>query len=360
MIRLLTLSLFASVCLGELIPVSKYIGQHKYRCDDYGVPLTGALVQDKIYTFGGCYPIPYIVDPNVENMYFIGSNDHNNVSETIQIYDIKKDEWTHETEVKLPYPWRSASTQTYQQDIYFYNVRSSQNYGRSSKMWKYDTVSKEFSALEDFPFNWHGSLQACTNNGRMYFVGSNDGEQRNIIQIYNIENGAWEKPLFPNLRFSTKQLLCSEDAIHFLGIVVADEDVDYSFDSRHKELAVIRSDYITGDTVLSGFSVDIPRRYGSVIKTNNDKFYCFNVNDEESNIFIVDAVALENRTLEALPHALAAPLFVPYQDDLIYLFGGGKRRQYFGNRQKPKGTLKTYSHKLVLESAAKFVHQKNE
>ncbi|KAI9246169.1 hypothetical protein EDC94DRAFT_627631 [Helicostylum pulchrum] len=357
MIRLLTLSLLVSVCLGELIPVSNYIGQHKHKCDRE-LAITGALVQDKIYTFGGCYPIPYIVDPSVENIFNLDDN-HNNASETIQIYDIQKDEWTQETEVKLPFPWRSASTQTYQQDIYFYDVRSSQNYQDTGKMWKYDTVLKEFSALDELPFNWHGSLKTCANNGRMYFVGNRDAHQRNMIQIYNIENGVWEKPLFPNLRFTIKQMLCGKDAIQFLGTIFTDEDDGMSMDFQHKYSELIRTDYITGDTILSGLRAKLPIVYNAIVKTNNDKFYHFDVKDEETVIIVVDTVALENRTLEALPHALTAPLFVPYQDDLLFLFGGGKSRFYWGAK-KPTGTLKTYSHKLVLESTVKFVHQKNE
>lgn len=90
MIRLLTLLFFASLCLGKLVPVSNYIGQHRYKCDRLST-ITGELVQDKIYTFGGCYPIPYVVDPSVENINFTNIN-RNNASETIQIYDIKKDE----------------------------------------------------------------------------------------------------------------------------------------------------------------------------------------------------------------------------------------------------------------------------
>lgn len=354
MIRLLTLSLFASLCLGELIPVSNYIGQHKQKCDPR-LAITGEIVQDKIYTFGGCYPIPYIVDPSVENMYIMNIN-HNNVSETIQIYDIKKDEWTHETEVKLPFPWRGASTQVYQQDIYFYSVQSAESYQNSGKMWKYDTVLKEFSALDDLPFNWHGSLTTCANNGRMYFVGGNDGMQRNVIQVYNIENGVWEKPLFPNLRFTVKQMLCGKDAIQFLGNVLTDEDDSMSIYYRYKKSELIRTDYITGDTILTGLSVQISAIYNPNIKTNNDKFYYFNVKDEETVIVVVDTVAMENRTLEALPHTLMAPLFIPYQDDLFYLFGGGKSRNTWGGLKKPMGTLKTYSHKLVLESIVEIIH----
>ncbi|GAA5807273.1 hypothetical protein MFLAVUS_000630 [Mucor flavus] len=358
MIRLLTLSFFASLCLGELIPVSNYIGQHKQKCEPR-LAITGELVQDKIYTFGGCYPIPYIVDPSVENMYFMNAK-HNNVSETIQIYDIKKDEWTHETEVKLPFPWRSASTQVYQQDIYFYSVRSAERYQDSGKMWKYDTVLKEFSALEDLPFNWHGNLKTCANNGRMYFVGDSDGMQRNAIQVYNIENGVWEKPLFPNLRFTIKQMLCGKDAIQFLGNVLTDEDDSMLVYFRLENSELIRTDYITGNTILSGLSVKASSTYDLIVKANNDKFYYFDVKDEETVIVVVDTVALENRTLEALPHTLEAPLFIPYQDDLLFLFGGGRSRNSWNRPKKSTGTLKTYSHKLVPESIVEIKHQKNE
>ncbi|GAA5797679.1 hypothetical protein HPULCUR_003071 [Helicostylum pulchrum] len=341
MIRSLT-SLFASIFLGTLVPVSNYIGQHRYECDREAA-ITGELVQDKIYTFGGCYPMPYIAG-NIFNF----NDNHNNVSETIQIYDIKKDEWMQETEVKLPFPWRSASTQTHQQNIYFYNVRSAESF--QSKMWKYDTVLKKFSALDELPFKWHGSLKTCANIGRMYFVGSNDGMQRNVIHVYNIENGVWEKPLFPNLRFTIKQILCGKDAIQFLGTVVTDKNDGVSVDFQRKKHVLISTDYITGDTVLKGLCVRFADN--AIVKTNNDKFYFFDVKDKETVIILVDTVALVNRLVEVLPHTLTAPLFVPYQDDLFFLFGGGTNRPHFGGVQKTK----TYSHKLVKDPTNNYFY----
>lgn len=144
-------------------------------------------------------------------------------------------------------------------------------------------------------------------------------------------------------------MLCRKDAIHFLGAVLADEDNCASVEFRCKKSELIRTDYITGDTIFPGLHIGLSYAYNYIATNNNDRFYYFCVRDEETFIFEVDTVALVNRLLGIIPYTLTAPLFVPYQDYVFFLFGGGKLGNNWGGK-KLAGNLKTYNHKLVLET----------
>ena len=136
------ITLFALVVpvFGQLVPISEYIGKHSSKCM-YANGITGNIVGTKIYTFGGCYPIPYIVDPNTdEDDIFFRRQNHYNTSDLSYTYDIVNDKWEFET--KAPYPIRSASTEVVNDAIYFYQMSLEPETPKHMEMWKYDTKTK--------------------------------------------------------------------------------------------------------------------------------------------------------------------------------------------------------------------------
>ncbi|KAG1078334.1 hypothetical protein G6F42_024316 [Rhizopus arrhizus] len=160
------LAVFTAVAFADLIPVSPYIGKHKANCNSHS-KITGALVDGKIYTFGGCYAIPYIVDPDDETeVPFRRYNDHRNVTESSNVYDIASDTWSFET--NTPRPLYGSSTIAVNKDIYFYNINSKPKTSQLD-LWKYSTDTKTWSELPQLPFLNHGGILNCHNNNRIIY-----------------------------------------------------------------------------------------------------------------------------------------------------------------------------------------------
>lgn len=187
----LTLLAIVPICVGELVSISEYIGHHKFACSYSSI--TGSIIGDKIYTFGGCYPLFFMYDSIITKFRFTGlvtiPNEKYNSTGSIQMYDITLDKWSTEPEIRTPFPWKKALTQTYKQTIYFHNIMTKEFQSTSAEMWKYDTSLKKWSQLPDLPFKWFGTLMSCQINGKIYFTGSNEGRQNNnIVQVYDADN----------------------------------------------------------------------------------------------------------------------------------------------------------------------------
>lgn len=365
--KLLIVSVIAAVCSAELLPVSSYVGKHKYKCG-HGTAITGSRVGDKVYTFGGCYPIPYIVDPNDDDygMRYYNPEEHTNTSSTIEVYDIPSNQWTIETDIQTPFPWRKAFHQTYKHNIFFHNIRTKifENYGRT--MWKYDTIEKKWTRLADLPFIWIGSLGSCEADGKIYFAGTDDGQIRTIIQVYNAETDHWEKPIFPDKTLGRmRQMLCGKDHIHFLGIERQEEEkMNYMMHpiGMHglfrESFDLLSTDYKTGNTFSHG--LNITAKFDKV-SVKDDSFYILGIDNKNSSIIKLDTVTHKQTTLGVFPHTLNNPLLVPYENNEVFLFGGGEDGMHFacnnrGMDMDPEyenqyhcNTLKTYNHKLVPE-----------
>jgi hypothetical protein len=74
----------------------------------------------------------------------------------------------------------------------------------------------------------HGQLTSCEHDGKIYFAGTDDGTQRNIVQVYNANANKWQKPIFLNKRFVIRQMLWSKRAIEFLATEIKDQAYFYS------------------------------------------------------------------------------------------------------------------------------------
>lgn len=355
------------VCKGELLPVSGYIGEHQYKCS-YGMGITGAPVENKLYTFGGCYPIPYIVDPldepSADDLFgmatIMGMNDRTNISNTIQVYDMEKDEWMLETETKLPSPWTRANIQVVNRDIYAYDVTSRPASPRIA-FWKFGTEKNTWTQLDDLPFIWSGILTSCQHDGKIYFSGTEDGEYRNIIHVYDAAQGEWEKErIFLDKKLSEiNHMFCGEDFIQFIGKEAKPYDPDQvvwfsadDMDGNVKKTShgVFPSAYDTGTTIHSH---NITGNF-LAIKAKEDSLYLYDVGKVNSTIIKLDMNTYENVTLGSFPYTLEMPLLVPYQDDQVFLFGGGVKQgggfRRHSNKKLVPGVdaIKTYSHKLIV------------
>ncbi|CAO3656093.1 unnamed protein product [Mucor hiemalis] len=330
----LLLTTAATVCLASFLPVSPYIGKHSQKCG-YALKISGAQVNDKLYTFGGCYPIPYVIDPNTEDAgdmlfnigNFMGTSSTVNVTDTIQVYDFSQDSWTDETS-KTPIPW---------------------------PFWKFDTETKEWSQLPDLPFLWHGVLRSCAKGDNVYFGGSDDGSQHNIIHVYNTETQIWGKPVILNKKLSSiKDWICGEEHIHFFAQNVGLPDLDNvgwrTTDDKAETYSVFSADYLTGMTTAG---INVTGNYKAI--AHQDKsFYLYDVAKSQSIVSKLDVETFAHTVLETLPYTLEVPLVVPHGEE-IFFFGGGEKNN-FGLPIKGAHTneVKKYNHKLVVDGEDSF------
>lgn len=351
------LSVLTAVATADLVPVSPYIGKHKASCD-YVRKLTGALVGSKIYTFGGCYAIPYIVNPDDDDEIFRNFDDHQNVTESSHVYDITTDQWSFET--NTPRPLRGSSVSVVGQDIYFYNIQSKP---RSSQLdlWKYSTDTKEWAQLPLLPFLKHGNLLACHNNNRMYFMGSDDGYQRNIIHVHNLATNSWEDSIYLDKRINAKRIICHDTHISMIGEQVQDDNERIFGYQREKIYTQNLIDaYYNGTVhVAENFNVTLgTTRYGrnAQITQFNEWFYTFvigNASKNETIITKINSLTLETVELNTLPYTLSDVLIVPTENNEIYLWGGAKiNRGHRSQKQEENNDsmpiIKTYNHKLTI------------
>lgn len=357
------LSVFTAVALAELIPVSPYTGKHKANCQHSKI--TGALVDGKIYTFGGCYSIPYIVDPDEESEEtFRSYEDHQNVTESSNVYDIASDTWSFET--NTPRPLRGSSTVVVNNDIYFYNIDAKPRTTQLN-MWKYSTDTKTWSELAQLPFLIHGSLLTCHSNNKMYLMGSQDGFQRNIVRVHNLQSNQWEDPIYLDTRIYAKRLLCHDEHISVIG-ERADKDEDkraiFDFQQERVYNQNLINIYHNGSVqVVDNFNVTLGhnRNGGRLAQVSPMKewFYVYGQNESgDTEITKINTLTLEIIKLDTLPYSLTNILMVPTENDEIYLFGGGKEKQFgrvVPNKKEQDSSvpkIKTFNHKLIVPPPA--------
>ncbi|KAI8641235.1 hypothetical protein BD408DRAFT_433444 [Parasitella parasitica] len=355
------LSTFAAVVFAEdLIPVSAYIGKHKSSCNSVR-KLTGTLVDGKIYTFGGCYAIPYIVDPDEEDSMFQNMDDHQNVTESSYVYDTLTDEWYFET--NTPRPMQGASITAIDKDIYLYNIQSKPRISQLN-LWKYSTDTKTWTELPQLPFIKHGNLLTCHNNGKMYFMGTNDGHQRNIIHAHDLATNSWQDSIYLDKRINVKRIICHDTHISMVGEQIRDyKETFFGFNGEQFYTQNLIDSYYNGTVhVAENYNITLgTSRYGrkSQITHLNEWFYTFVIGAarNETSITKINTLTLETVKLKTLPYALSNVLILPTKNDEIYLFGGAKDREGFSSTPKSKKEeqddrslpkIKTYNHKLIV------------
>ncbi|CEP10191.1 hypothetical protein [Parasitella parasitica] len=352
--------LAAAIVADDLIPVSPYIGKHKSNCNSVR-KLTGTLVDGKIYTFGGCYTIPYIVDPDEEGGMFQNMEDHQNVTESSYAYSISTDEWSFET--NTPRPLQGASITAIGKDIYLYNIQSKPRTSQLN-LWKFETNTKSWTELPQLPFLKHGNLLTCHNNGKMYFMGSGDGHQRNIIHVHDLATNDWQDPIYLDKRINAKRIICHDTHISMVGEQVQDDrELVLDFGREQEYTQKLINSYYNGTVhVVENFNITLGtcRFSGRAQITHlNEWFYTFVVGaaKNETSITKINTLTLETVKLNILPYALSDVLILPTENDEIYLFGGRKDRRGFSNTSKnqkgdqnhrPLPQIKTYNHKLKI------------
>lgn len=352
----LLLTAAATACLASFLPVSPYIGKHSQKCG-YALKISGAKVNDKLYTFGGCYPIPYVVDPASEDAgdmlfnigNFMGTASSVNVSDTIQIYDFAKDSWTDET-TTTPIAWRKAELQVVNNRyIYAHSAFTRPAYSAVA-FWKYDTETKDWSQLPDLPFLWHGVLRSCAKGNHIYFGGSDDGAQQNIIHTYNTETQTWGKPVILSKKLnSIKDWICGEEHIHFFAQEASLPDMDnagwISSEAKAETFSVFSADYLTGLTTLD---TNVTGKYEAIAHQGNT-FYLYDVGKNQSVVSKLNVGTSEHTVLGTLPYTLEVPLLVPHGDE-IFFFGGGEKNNFgLPIRGGHVNKIKKYNHKLVVD-----------
>lgn len=331
----------------ELEPIAKYDGQHSSKCIKQS-KLTGTLVNDKIFTFGGCFPIPYMVDPeNDLNMFGLDFNERFNTTDTVYSYGILQDSWTLET--RAPLPINSAKFEVVDDDVYLFDVYAEPDRNRSG-IWKYATDTKEWHNLGELPFIWRYELVSCEHDKIIYFAGNHDGELRNIIQRYDIRQDEWKKPLFLTEKLHINGMFCTKDSMRIMGqktnIELEQLRASMNGDTFKKaEYLFYTSSYDDGKTVESGFNISLGYDVQGV--SRGDWLYLLDPEKSSSTISKINVLTKEVVELGAIDHTLKSALFVPYQDRIAYLIGG-RDDDIFSNRRKPvdKDELKTYNHKV--------------
>lgn len=357
----LILSTAITLCVANFVPVSKYTGQHSFDCG-YGLTITGARVNDKLYTFGGCYSIPHTIQPDEDGhgdmlnrvSGFMGTIDSVNVTDNVQAYDFATDVWLNEETFKTPIPWRKASLQVVNNTIYAYSLISRPASSHVA-LWKYDMGIKEWSELPEIPFIWQSTLRSCEKEGKIYFTGSEDGQFHNIIQIYNTKTETWEKPFYLKKKLhDTKAIICGKDEIHFFAKEAKLADVDnVTWDSlifgkvKKSTYTIFSFEYDTGKTNEEGHHNVTGNFDNANIATQDEWFYLLDVEKAGSTIFKLNAKTSEQVILETIPYTLHNPLLIPYNEE-VFFFGGGEDTNF--GMEIPGAhvnAIKVYNHKIT-------------
>ncbi|KAI8641236.1 hypothetical protein BD408DRAFT_418402 [Parasitella parasitica] len=350
--QLLILPLLMGICAAGLIPIANYTGKHDSRCFE-APKVAGAILNDKLYTFGGCFRVSYVVDPDsLRDNFIFSSEDHKNATDLSQVYDVSKNEWSFET--KTPVPFKQASTQVVEDSIYFYDIKPEFEW-TSMDMYKYDTTDKLWTTLPEIPFLWSGNLKSCHDGqGKMYFTGSEDGEERSIIHVYDTNKEQWIKsPILMDKRLQVKQMICKKDHIKFIAKdlkSIEDEPkmaVWYSSDDgpsiMDETLELFSTSYLDGSTVSDNYSFD--GNYNSApISLYGDYAYLHNVRKTETIFYRLNIMTLENVIIGILPYDLSTPLIAPVNENELLILGGIAPYPY---GRTHRNDIKIYNHKLV-------------
>lgn len=306
----------------DFVDLEKYPGNHDSSCL-YGTSITGNIVKNKIYTFGECYPLSAIDNFDDINNILFGNNIKYNVTDLSYVYDIENDKWDFET--FSIFPLVHGYTQVVGSDIYFFDVKwNTTKNNRNSDMWIYNTITKKWIQKDDLPFNWHGSLITCENDGKIYFTGSDNGfMQKNIIQIYDTKLNIWKKPIILSQKLILKYMIFKDNKFHFLGQEI-DKNNGAMIGGKREGIITIYSNMTYKFTNLK------MNFYQSSISNIDNYLYVFG-GDKNNDQLYVTRINLDTHTkknIEYLPSPIKNSLSVPYKNN-IYIFGGMvKKRKY--------------------------------
>lgn len=347
-IILILFNIYINSILCEFIELKEYIGKHDNNCG-FDTPMTGNIVGNKIYVFGGCYPIPGLVEHNDDDFFMFGLDKPTNVSNEIYVYDIDKDIWNIES--YTPYPLVSSYTQTVNDKVYFFgNHWNSTRNRKFNDMWIYDVNTKEWIQKEDIPFIWEGVPVTCEYNNKIYFMGSHDGHKKNILQIYNTILEKWEISIPLSKLFTSDHIICKDEAIYVLG---SEENLNHDIKTLGKKGGIIT---IYKNMTLNYEHLEMTFE-NSVISIIDNYVYVFGngygFNKENKNITRINLKTYTRKKIEELPSAISKPLSLTYNKS-IYLFGG--------KLEKKLKKCKKYDEDCVdekeNENNIKFLHHK--
>ncbi|KAL9556619.1 hypothetical protein MBANPS3_001773, partial [Mucor bainieri] len=345
--KLLFAPFLTAICAAELISIANYTGKHDAKCTSQSV--TGAMVKDKLYTFGGCYEEAYVVGPDsIQDNYRFDYNDHLKTTDESQVYDIATDTWSFET--NAPIPIKRAGIQVVDNVVYLYNILPEERHD-STKMYKYDTESKVWTALPDIPFLWKSSYHSRTSllscydgQGKIYFTGAYDAIERSMIHVFDTTKDEWSKsPIFMDKRLIMKQMICNQDHIKFIAY---EETAYYDSSSMYldqvENFGLFSTSYLDGSTVSDNYSFTGDYRVGSIGRLGNWVFFS-NVGKTETTFYRLNTMTHENVTMAKLPYNSVAPLIAPVNEKELLLLGGSEPFPW----RLSNSNTKKYNHKLV-------------
>lgn len=336
--------------------MEKYPGKHDNNCI-YNTPITGTIVKDKIYTFGGCYPIPYTIEINNNDDIFtarLKKENSINITNEIYVYDINQDKWY--LEGYTPKPFIKAYTQVVNENIYFFNIEWNNNrfdINNKNNIWIYNTISKEWFQMEDLKFNWNGRLLTCEKNGKIYFMGSNDGQQRNILQIYNTILKEWENSILLEKSFYAEYMICKKEIIYFLGR--ENNNGKRNIDNFNNDGLIIMHENKT----LEYAPLSMRFGWDASISISDNYVYTFgNGNTGGEKQIVVTRINLEKHTKKKIGilNPIKTSLNIFYNNSII-LFGGKYQGQINKcyeydedcvNSDKNNDIMKVFNHKIIL------------
>lgn len=334
------LSIFSACVSASLMPISKYPGKHRHNC--YQGKLTVAQVDNRLYTFGGCYAIPYIVDPNeFDDMGRMFGNNRYNTSNEIHSYDMLTDEWRFEG--TTPYPLKQAKIQVVDSTVYFFNMRM--NNTRSIDVWSYNVETKVWKDVAKLPFVWTDPLLTCSFDKRIYMTGGYDGHKINIIHVFDTISGRFLNSFVANDHITINKLYCDQDKMTVLGSKIKNKNDDdvIIFSGRHHQAFDLMYIYYNG--TIDHLYEDIVKN-GSIEKAFFELpwLYTYHKNKENVGISRTNINTFEHETITTLESKISNPYFGVYRNE-IYLIGGNS----FSNMilSENKDGIKEYNHKYA-------------
>lgn len=307
--------IYVKCVFGEFIELKKYIGKHDSNCGD-NIPMTGNIVKNKIYVFGGCYPIPNSIEHDMDDFFIFGLDKPTNVTNEIYVYDIDNDIWNIES--YTPYPLVNSYTQVVNEKIYFFENQWNSTRNRIfNDMWIYNVNTKEWIQKEDIPFIWMGKPVTCQYENKIYFMGSEDGYKKNILHIYNTISEKWESSIALSKLFKADHIICKNEVLYILG---SEESLEHDIKTLGKKGGIIT----IFKNMTSKYEPLEMTFENSVISTINNYVYVFGNGygfNEDKNITRINLETYTRKNLGMLPSPITKPLVVNY-GNAIYLFGG--------------------------------------
>ncbi|KAI8149244.1 hypothetical protein BJV82DRAFT_573601 [Fennellomyces sp. T-0311] len=329
----------------ELVPLASFPGKDVLRQERCG-PAPTAVVNNKIYVFGGCYPIPYIVDPFENDGFgFATARKTYNVSDETYSYNMDTDEW-QQVDTVTPYPFKSAYSQGVGDAVYFLTTDFDNNKTRQVDMWKYHTVEKTWDQVNHLPFVWHGSLIRTECDGKIYITGSDDGHQLNIIHVYDTETNTWHDSIVINShQLRIRKMMCSADGVVRALAEVFEKNPEMMFfggSRKQKQKLYSYIIYANGSVTQDDFMIEHYQLDRASIL--GDELYFLDRFDDETYIYSINLKTHERRELGTIHANVWRPLFVPH-GDALFLIGGSSMSMMTPSN---KDQIRSFHHKFTL------------